>query len=77
MRLQMMEVLRFMFLICRAILLSSPPPGLAMLFITVNGVPSVGQWVMVGCGSIGTQPTQGDVALPDSYIPPGLAVTTS
>jgi hypothetical protein len=33
----------------------SPSP--AMLFITVNGVPSVGQWVMVGSGSIGIQPT--------------------
>ena len=52
-------------------------PGPAMLFITVNGVPSVGQWVMVGSGLIGIQPTQGDAVLPDSYIPPSLAVNTS
>jgi len=45
-------------------------PGPAQLFITVNGVPSISQWVNVGSGSIGTQPTQDDAVLPDSYIPP-------
>jgi hypothetical protein len=48
-------------------------PGPAMLFITVNGVPSIGQWVMVGSGSIGTQPNQTDAALPASYISPNQA----
>jgi Domain of unknown function (DUF1929) len=51
-------------------------PGPAVLFITVNGVPSVGQWVMVGSGSIGTQPTQPDAVLPNNYIPPSLAGRT-
>jgi hypothetical protein len=52
-------------------------PGPALLFITVNGVPSIGQWVTVGSGSIGTQPTQSDAVLPSSYIPPNLASNTS
>jgi hypothetical protein len=47
-------------------------PGPALLFITVNGVPSIGQWVTVGSGSIGAQPTQNDAVLPQSYIPSGL-----
>lgn len=45
------------------------PPGPAMLFITVNGVPSMAQWIMVGSGKIETQPTSTEVPLPDSYIP--------
>lgn len=44
-------------------------PGPAMLFITVNGVPSVAQWIMVGSGTIETQPLRADSQLPDSYIP--------
>jgi hypothetical protein len=44
-------------------------PGPAMLFITVNGVPSLGQWINVGSGIIQTQPLQADAQLPDSYIP--------
>jgi hypothetical protein len=52
-------------------------PGPAMLFITVNGVPSIAQWVTVGSGSVGTQPTQNDAVLPDSYIPPNLASNSS
>lgn len=31
-------------------------PGPAMLFVTVNGIPSVGQFLMVGNGIVGTQP---------------------
>jgi hypothetical protein len=44
-------------------------PGPAMLFITVNGVPSIGQWINVGSGVIETQPLQADAQLPNSYIP--------
>lgn len=44
-------------------------PGPAMLFITVNGVPSVGQWINVGSGRIETQPLLAESTLPDSYIP--------
>lgn len=45
------------------------PPGPAMLFITVNGVPSIAQWVMIGSGQIEDQPTQEDAVLPESFIP--------
>lgn len=31
-------------------------PGPALLFVVVNGIPSVGQFVMVGNGIVGTQP---------------------
>ncbi|KIM23987.1 glyoxal oxidase [Serendipita vermifera MAFF 305830] len=44
-------------------------PGPAMLFITVNGVPSIAQWITVGSGAIETQPLLADSQLPDSYIP--------
>ncbi|KAG8839721.1 hypothetical protein FRC18_008441 [Serendipita sp. 400] len=46
------------------------PPGPAMLFITVNGVPSLAQWITVGSGKVETQAILAEVALPDSYIPP-------
>ena len=39
-----------------------------VLFITVDGVPSVGQWIMVGSGKIGTQAKTDAVALPSSSI---------
>lgn len=52
-------------------------PGPAQLFITVNGVPSISQWVMVGSGSVGTQPTQNDAVLPDSYIPQAMDNSTT
>ena len=35
-----------------------------MLFVVVNGIPSVGVQVMVGSGQIGTQPTAAVAALP-------------
>ncbi|KAH9935742.1 copper radical oxidase [Fomitopsis serialis] len=43
-------------------------PGPALLFVVVNGVPSVGVQVMVGSGKIETQPTKENVALPSSTI---------
>ena len=39
-----------------------------VLFVVVNGVPSVGVQVMVGSGQIGEQPTNAAVALPDANI---------
>jgi hypothetical protein len=39
-------------------------PGPALIFVNVNGVPSVGQWVTVGSGSIGTQGTKATQMLP-------------
>ncbi|GAA5992270.1 hypothetical protein JCM11641_002728 [Rhodosporidiobolus odoratus] len=32
------------------------PPGPALLFVVVDGVPSNGTWIMVGTGELGTQP---------------------
>ncbi|TFY58824.1 hypothetical protein EVJ58_g6182 [Rhodofomes roseus] len=43
-------------------------PGPALLFVVVNGVPSVGVQIMVGSGRIETQPTRANVALPSSAI---------
>jgi hypothetical protein len=53
-------------------------PGPAMLFLVVNGVPSEGQFVMVGSGYIGTQPTLPRQALPQSrvYIPPSSSASS-
>jgi hypothetical protein len=42
------------------------PPGPAFLFVTVNGVPSNGSYVIVGNGQIGTQPVSDVAALPAS-----------
>ena len=39
-----------------------------MLFVVVNGIPSVGVQVMVGSGQIGTQPTAAVAALPSSQV---------
>ncbi|KDQ12600.1 hypothetical protein BOTBODRAFT_176282 [Botryobasidium botryosum FD-172 SS1] len=39
-------------------------PGPAMIFVVVNGVPSVGQFIMLGTGQLGTQPTLSPQALP-------------
>ena len=41
-------------------------PGPAFVFVTVNGIPSIGQWVIVGNGQFGTQPTQQLAVLPVS-----------
>ncbi|CUA70806.1 hypothetical protein RSOLAG22IIIB_09144 [Rhizoctonia solani] len=44
------------------------PPGPALIFVVVDGVPSIGQTIMVGSGKIETQPTQTAAALPESHI---------
>lgn len=41
-------------------------PGTAWIFLAVNGVPSIGQQVMLGTGQIGQQPTQDVQTLPSS-----------
>ncbi|CAE6496888.1 unnamed protein product [Rhizoctonia solani] len=44
------------------------PPGPALVFVVVDGVPSIGQTIMVGSGKIETQPIQNVAALPQSHI---------
>jgi len=39
-------------------------PGPALIFVVVNGTPSIGQFVMVGSGEIGRQQTRAAAALP-------------
>lgn len=41
-------------------------PGPALIFVVVDGVPSIGQWVTVGNGKIGDQPTSAVAELPAS-----------
>lgn len=41
-------------------------PGPALMFVNVHGVPSVGSYVIVGNGQIGTQPTPSAALLPAS-----------
>ncbi|QRV94396.1 glyoxal oxidase [Ceratobasidium sp. AG-Ba] len=50
-------------------------PGPAFLFIVVDGVPSVGQMIMVGSGKIGkgSQTIGQRTVLPDSSLPVGAA----
>ncbi|GLB41295.1 putative glyoxal oxidase [Lyophyllum shimeji] len=43
-------------------------PGPALVFVTVNGIPSVGTMVIVGNGAIGTQPTAPPAQLPPSVL---------
>lgn len=43
-------------------------PGPAMIFFVVNGVPSEGEYVMVGNGQMGTQPTAEAAVLPASQV---------
>jgi hypothetical protein len=43
-------------------------PGPALLFVVVNGIPSVGVQVMVGSGQIETQKMQDVASLPESKI---------
>ncbi|KAJ6489515.1 glyoxal oxidase [Mycena vitilis] len=45
-------------------------PGPALLFVVVNGVPSVGVQIMVGSGVIGTQAVQAIADLPASSLVP-------
>ncbi|KIJ68126.1 copper radical oxidase [Hydnomerulius pinastri MD-312] len=46
------------------------PPGPALLFVVINGVPSIGVQVMVGSGSIGPQQSSPAQQLPQSAIAP-------
>ncbi|KAG9114241.1 hypothetical protein FRC07_007679 [Ceratobasidium sp. 392] len=43
-------------------------PGPVLVFVTVNGVPSLGQQIMVGSGQIGKQPVAAVQPLPASSI---------
>jgi hypothetical protein len=43
-------------------------PGPAMMFVVVNGIPSVGKQIMVGSGQIETQPTAENAALPTKSV---------
>jgi hypothetical protein len=43
-------------------------PGPALLFVVVNGTPSVGIFVMVGSGQLGTQQTLTVAPLPSASI---------
>ncbi|KAK8854946.1 hypothetical protein IAR55_003685 [Kwoniella newhampshirensis] len=49
-------------------------PGPAMLFVVVNGVPAEGEFVMIGTGQLGTQPTTTNAALPSNTV---LAVSAT
>ena len=46
------------------------PPGPALIFVVVNGVPSVGKMIMVGNGQIGDQPVQAAASLSESVVVP-------
>lgn len=43
-------------------------PGPALIYVTVNGVPSIGQQIMLGSGQVGKQPVATVQALPSSSI---------
>ncbi|XAO25846.1 hypothetical protein I312_104676 [Cryptococcus bacillisporus CA1280] len=49
-------------------------PGPAMFFVVVNGVPSIGEFLMVGNGQLGTQNTTTNSALPVSTV---VAIATT
>jgi hypothetical protein len=51
-------------------------PGPALLFVVVNGVPSLAQSVMVGSGQLGVQPTSLATVLPTSSGNLGTSSTT-
>lgn len=53
------------------------PPGPALLFVIVDGVPSVGIQVMVGSGKIGKQKTKGVPELPTSSLVREAPTTSS
>lgn len=40
-------------------------PGPALLFVTINGIPSKGQMVIIGTGNFGAQPTAAAAVLPE------------
>jgi hypothetical protein len=43
-------------------------PGPALIFLVVDNVPSIGQWIIVGTGELGPQPIQANAPLPASQI---------
>ncbi|GAK63053.1 DUF1929-domain-containing protein [Moesziomyces antarcticus] len=45
-------------------------PGPAMAFLVVNGIPSIGQHVMIGTGQLGDQRVSDATSLPASQDPP-------
>ncbi|KAG8795952.1 hypothetical protein FRC12_007765 [Ceratobasidium sp. 428] len=47
------------------------PPGPALIFVLVNGVPSIGQQIMVGSGKIETQKIADAEVLPESRVASG------
>jgi hypothetical protein len=52
-------------------------PGPAMIFLVVDGVPSVGQMIMIGSGKIETQPTAAASVLPQREIIVAPTVTAA
>ncbi|CAD6584829.1 MAG: hypothetical protein CYPHOPRED_002864 [Cyphobasidiales sp. Tagirdzhanova-0007] len=52
-------------------------PGPALIYITVNGIPSTGVDIMVGNGQIGTQPIEDVPNLPGTIAQSGAVIITS
>lgn len=52
-------------------------PGPALLYVTVNGVPSVGLDIMVGNGRMGTQPVQDVQEMPGTIAQSGATITST
>ncbi|KAG9074014.1 hypothetical protein FS749_014470, partial [Ceratobasidium sp. UAMH 11750] len=44
------------------------PPGPALIYVVVNGVPSIGQQIMIGSGKLGKQSVNSVEQLPESRI---------
>lgn len=44
------------------------PPGPALFFVVVNGVPSQAAWITVGSGKIETQKTTDPASLPANFL---------
>lgn len=52
-------------------------PGPAMMFVVINGIPSVGKQIMVGSGQIETQPTAANAPLPSKSVVQRVQVSAS
>lgn len=52
-------------------------PGPALLYVTVNGVPSVGLDIMVGNGRMGNQPSQDVQDMPGTIAQSGARITSN
>ncbi|KAF8347453.1 glyoxal oxidase [Amanita rubescens] len=50
-------------------------PGPGFLFVTINGIPSNGTYVIVGNGQVGTQPTSAASVLPPSVFSSNTGVS--